>query len=211
MELDSPNLHEALFTAPVCTLLSLGYKNIEYQEIIATRLQGIRCTFAVDMKKKEHLPFFGIGPFYVGLIVVITAAAMVLSCKGYLNSGIFPALKIPMLIIGILVVLLGALIWGYAFFFDKIDDEIKNNHLVTDGIYAWVRNPLYVGWMFICIGVSLFAGNLWLLMLPFIFWALMTIMMKFTEEKWLHDLYGAEYDAYCKRVNRTWPWFPKRW
>jgi protein-S-isoprenylcysteine O-methyltransferase Ste14 len=64
--------------------------------------------------------------------------------------------------------------------------------------------------MFICIGVSLFSGNLWLLVLPFIFWGLMAVMMKLTEEKWLHDLYGAEYDAYCKRVNRTWPWFPKR-
>ena len=35
-------------------------------------------------------------------------------------------------------------------------------------------------------------------------------MMKRTEEKWLHDLYGAEYDTYCKRVNRTWPWFPRK-
>ena len=26
----------------------------------------------------------------------------------------------------------------------------------------------------------------------------------------LHDLYGVEYDAYCKRVNRTWPWFPRK-
>ena len=35
-------------------------------------------------------------------------------------------------------------------------------------------------------------------------------MMKLTEEKWLSDLYGAEYDTYCKRVNRTWPWFPEK-
>ena len=54
------------------------------------------------------------------------------------------------------------------------------------------------------------AGNLWLLVLPFIFWGLMAFMMKRTEEKWLHNLYGAEYDAYCKRVNRTWPWFPRK-
>ena len=26
----------------------------------------------------------------------------------------------------------------------------------------------------------------------------------------IHDLYGVEYDAYCKRVNRTWPWFPRK-
>ena len=84
-------------------------------------------------------------------------------------------------------------------------------HLVTDGIYAWMRNPLYTGWMFIIIGVALCFGNLWLLVLPFIFWALMAIMLKPTEEKWLRNLYGTEYDAYCKRVNRTWPWFPKQY
>ena len=162
------------------------------------------------MTKKDHLPFFGIGPFYVAVIVALTAVGMILSAKGCLDSGLVPALKIPMLVVGILVAVLGAFIWGYAFFFDKIDDGIKNNTLVTGGIYAWVRNPLYVGWMFLCIGVSLFAGNLWLLVLPFIFWALMAVMMKHTEERWLHDLYGDEYDAYCKRVNRTWPWFPKK-
>lgn len=160
--------------------------------------------------KKEHLPIFGIGPYYVGTIAIITVVGMILSCKGYLNSGLIPALKTPMLILGILIILLGIFIWGYAFFHSKIDDGIKNNHLVTDGIYAWCRNPLYTGWMFICIGVSFFAGNLWLLCLPFIFWALMAITMKLTEEKWLRNLYGAEYDAYCRHVNRVWPWFPRK-
>ena len=162
------------------------------------------------MKQKEHLPFFGIGPYYVGAIALLTLAGMILSAKGCLDSGLIPTLKTPMLVIGIIVILLGAFIWGYAFFFDKIDEAIKNNRLYTKGIYAWMRNPLYTGWMFICIGVSLFAGNLWLLILPFIFWALMAVMMRLTEEKWLHNLYGAEYDAYCKRVNRTWPWFPSK-
>ena len=85
------------------------------------------------MKQKEHLPFFGIGPYYVGIIAIITAAGMVLSAKGCLDSGIIPALKTPMHIVGILVILFGIFIWGYAFFFDKIDDAIKNNRLYTEG------------------------------------------------------------------------------
>ena len=28
------------------------------------------------------------------------------------------------------------------------------------------------------------------------------------EEKWLRDMYGKEYEDYCKRVNRCWPWLP---
>jgi protein-S-isoprenylcysteine O-methyltransferase Ste14 len=185
-------------------------------EGLAAHLRAFRNGVASDadylcivMKQKEHLPFFGIGPYYVGAIAIIAAIGMILSRKGFLDSGLIPTLKTPMFILGILVVLLGAFIWGYAFFFDRIDEAIKNNRLYTEGIYAWMRNPLYTGWMFIVIGVTLFAGNLWLLVLPFIFWALMAIMMRLTEEKWLHDRYGAEYDDYRKRVNRTWPWFPK--
>jgi len=165
----------------------------------------------ISMKQKEHLPIFGIGPVYVGTIAIIAIIGIILSKKGYLDSGLILALKTPMLIIGILVALLGVFIWGYAFLRSKIDDGILHNHLVTDGIYAWMRNPLYTGWMFIIIGVALCFGNLWLLVLPFIFWALMAIMLKPTEEKWLRNLYGTEYDAYCKRVNRTWPWFPKQY
>lgn len=102
------------------------------------------------MKQKEYLPFFGIGPYYVGTIAILTAVGMILSKRGYLDSGLIPELKTPMLIMGILLIL------------------------------------------------------------PFIFWGLMAVMMKLTEEKWLHNLYGAEYDAYCRRVNRVWPWFPQK-
>ena len=34
--------------------------------------------------------------------------------------------------------------------------------------------------------------------------------MKSTEEKWLADLYGQEYEDYCARTNRCILWFPKR-
>ena len=81
------------------------------------------------MKQKDHLPFFGIGPYYVGAIAALTLAGMILSAKGCLDSGLIPALKTPMLVTGIIVILLGAFIWGYAFFFDKIDEAIKNNRL----------------------------------------------------------------------------------
>jgi protein-S-isoprenylcysteine O-methyltransferase Ste14 len=33
----------------------------------------------------------------------------------------------------------------------------------------------------------------------------MTVILIHTEEKWLTDLYGAEYEEYRKRVNRLIP------
>ena len=38
----------------------------------------------------------------------------------------------------------------------------------------------------------------------------MKLIMKAAEEKWLRDLYGREYEDYCKRVNRCRPWLPAK-
>ena len=163
------------------------------------------------MKKESgHLPFFGIGPLYVGLVCGLTAAGVWASDSGLLESGLVPGLKVPMRVAGVLVGLTGLIIWLLALVGSRIDDGIRNNRLVTDGIYAWCRNPLYTGWMFMAIGVAMLWYNLWLMVLPLVFWWLMGFMMRRTEERWLRRLYGAEYDAYCRRVNRVWPWFPNR-
>ncbi|MFA9465663.1 MAG: isoprenylcysteine carboxylmethyltransferase family protein [Velocimicrobium sp.] len=71
--------------------------------------------------------------------------------------------------------------------------------------------PIYVISMFmiVCIGAIFCANNLWLLILPIIYWISMTLLMKATEEKWLKDLYGDGYIEYCRNVNRCIPWFRK--
>ncbi len=91
-----------------------------------------------------------------------------------------------------------------------MDENIADNKLKTDGIYAWVRNPMYSGSWILIIGISLMWANAWVLITSFINWLIMTVALKNTEEKWLLDLYGDEYAAYKKRVNRCIPWFPKR-
>ena len=50
----------------------------------------------------------------------------------------------------------------------------------------------------------------WMLILPIIDWAIMTIALINTEEKWLLDLYGNEYAEYKKSVNRCIPWKRRR-
>ena len=93
-----------------------------------------------------------------------------------------------------------------AVFFDKIDTYVKKNQLIITGVYAYVRNPIYSAFMFVCTGILCIYANLILLFLPFVYWAFMTMLMKYTEEKWLYDLYGEEYIHYCRRVNRCIPW-----
>lgn len=106
--------------------------------------------------------------------------------------------------------IVGIWLWVSAAIKEKLCEKIIANQLVTTGVYALVRNPIYSAFAFVMSGVALLSSNLYLLPLPLVFWVLLTVMMQATEEKWLLAQFGDEYKEYCKRVNRCIPWFPKR-
>jgi len=161
------------------------------------------------MKNKEQLPLYGVGPIYGIGISAISILFMILSRKSVLSSGTIPSLKIPFAVLAVMFIICGIVIWINAVIVSKIDDGIKTNTLVTNGIYAHCRNPIYTAITFVNIGALLFMNNLWLLILPFVYWLFMTVLMKNTEEKWLYGMFGEEYALYCKKVNRCIPWFKR--
>ncbi|MCM1192338.1 MAG: isoprenylcysteine carboxylmethyltransferase family protein [Acetatifactor muris] len=155
---------------------------------------------------KKHLPMMGVGPVYVAVIIAVTVIAVIAGRSAAFEKGRVPSLKIPLLIMGILLIVLGIYLWAGAMFRSKIDNHIAENRLATTGAYALVRNPIYSAFMFFCTGALMIAGNLFFLPLFFFYWIFMTVLMKCTEERWLKDLYGMEYEKYCSRVNRCIPW-----
>ena len=116
-------------------------------------------------------------------------------------------MKTPLLILGILLILYGISLWVRAVIVARLDDGIKQNRLVTTGVYAHVRNPIYSAIMFACEGVLCISGNLLFLPMFLVFWVILTVAVKNTEEKWLYARFGDEYVKYCKCVNRAIPWF----
>ena len=152
---------------------------------------------------------YGVGPIYVCVIAALTLAAVLMRNLSIFESGRLRGLHLPLLILGIVFIAGGIALWVYAVAISKIDDGIKDNRLVTIGAYALVRNPIYSAAMIACTGVILIAGNAWFFPLPLLYWLFMTVLMRATEEKWLRNLYGKEYEDYCQRVNRCWPWPPK--
>lgn len=160
------------------------------------------------MKNKQHLPMYGVRPVYVAFILALTVAGIVLTAVGYIPTVQVEFIRIPLRIIGILMIVLGAWFWWSAVFCSRVDDHIKDNTLVSTGVYALVRNPICSAFLVACTGALLLADNLWLLIAPVVFWLYLTVLMKHTEEKWLAKLYGQEYEDYCQRVNRCIPWFP---
>ncbi|MBZ7980586.1 hypothetical protein AVBRAN12642_08085 [Campylobacter sp. RM12642] len=77
------------------------------------------------------------------------------------------------------------------------------------GFLDFVKLPKARIFMSILGGVLLFAYNLCLLVLPFIFCAFLTVLMKKTEEKWLQEKFGDSYTQYYKKANRIIPWFKR--
>ncbi|WP_066926243.1 methyltransferase family protein [Murdochiella massiliensis] len=162
------------------------------------------------MKKYDHLPIFGVGPVYVVSILLPTLGAVLLRDHPALASGKLSAQRIPLMSITVLFIILSVFIWIQAVIVSKLDENIKKNHLVTSGVYAWARHPVYSAFMLLCTGMLFIVGNAWFFILPFVYWGLLTVLMKHTEEKWLEERYGKAYKEYCRRVNRCWPWMPKK-
>ena len=158
------------------------------------------------MKSQEFkMPLFGVGPIYVITCLILTIAGIWLHLNGYIYQGELSQGKIFFIIAGIFMILLGIYLWIQAVIVQKINKKITEKKLITTGVYSIVRNPVYSAFIFIFTGLLLFIANYILLILPFVFWAFLTILMKNTEEKWLKNEFGEEYEIYLKQVNRVIP------
>jgi protein-S-isoprenylcysteine O-methyltransferase Ste14 len=81
-----------------------------------------------------------------------------------------------------------------------IDTE-QPGHLVTTGIFAVSRNPIYVGFFLFLLGQFLaFPG--WTTLFALVFAALLFHRQVLREEEFMRQRYGQEYIAYCDRVRR---------
>ena len=170
-----------------------------------------RGSHKMDHNKNGHLPIYGIGPILCWPMAMLTAVGIVLSNKKIIQSVISnEPISIIMTIIGILLIIEGIVLFFAADLNGNLQDNIKENKLKTNGSYNFVRNPCYCLFLLGCTGAILISHNLLLLVLPLIFYIVMTIVLKNTEEKWLSELYGDEYRDYCRRVNRCIPWFSKK-
>lgn len=74
--------------------------------------------------------------------------------------------------------------------------------LVTDGIFAHVRNPMYLGFLLVLLGWAAWLGNPWTLIGPVVFVLYMNRFQIGPEERALAALFGEEYSAYRAAVRR---------
>ncbi len=158
----------------------------------------------------SHLPVLGVGPLYVSGIFAATIAASIFKFLGGIASGTIGNSLVRNLMIaaGLVLMVIAVIVWVSAVFGSRMVESVKTGQLMTSGIYAWVRHPVYASFLLLNCGLLLVQANWWLLSLPFIYWMALTILMKRTEERWLENEFGDEYTQYAARVNRIFPWPP---
>ncbi|MGW8284139.1 MAG: methyltransferase family protein [Candidatus Deferrimicrobiaceae bacterium] len=85
------------------------------------------------------------------------------------------------------------------------DKKVYADTLVTNGIFAHCRNPLYLGNILIVSGLGLDADSavFYFIGIPFFVLAYMAIIK--AEENFLSGKFGEEYRQYCGKVNSLIP------
>lgn len=74
--------------------------------------------------------------------------------------------------------------------------------LATDGIYGWIRNPMYVGLMLVLAGFGVALAADWVVGMVVPMGLVLHVGVVRREERYLEAKFGAPYRAYLDRVPR---------
>jgi len=127
-----------------------------------------------------------------------------------LLDQLLPILRIveyPFNLIGIIFIVLGlSLTITSNRHFHKVETNImtfdKPDKLVTNGLFKYSRNPMYLGFSMALLGVSLLAGSLVTLVVAVAFILVADRFYIRYEENMMLDTFGESYSSYCKQVRR---------
>jgi protein-S-isoprenylcysteine O-methyltransferase Ste14 len=86
-------------------------------------------------------------------------------------------------------------------------DPSKASRLVTDGVFAWSRNPMYLGLLLVLAGLAVMFGSIGPWLVPPLFVAAVTFLQIKPEEQALQTRFGQGYADYCRRTSR---WIGRR-
>jgi len=145
---------------------------------------------------------FLIPPFALFYFYTVFGAAFglpLVSSRRLFQSEGMAWLGVFLCFVGVLLLLLSLVSFGRSF---RVGIDVDHpDRLVTTGIFALSRNPIYVGFALVLLGQFLVFSN-WV---PMIYlaaglWLLHRQVLR--EEAFLAKHYGQDYVEYCRRVRR---------
>ena len=107
---------------------------------------------------------------------------------------------------GALMLVAVGVVFGSAGYFRKKGTNVETwkptENLVTTGLYAYSRNPIYLAFMEFFIGLGLASGNGWYFILLPALYLLLRYGVIAREETYLTGKFGDVYRGYQKKVRR---------
>ena len=105
--------------------------------------------------------------------------------------------------------------WGvaYAGSLTRVTGSVGAPEVITAGPYAHVRNPLYVGNIFMYTGIGIMANALspWLVVGAFVYFTFQYVEIVTLEEEFLAQKFGEQYNEFRRNVPAFLPrWIPYR-
>ncbi len=129
---------------------------------------------------------------------------------GLILNYLYPTAFLPVSIsriVGILSAALAVFILVLAFRAFKLaqtnlEPWKPTNAIVSDGIFRFSRNPIYLAYTLFYLGAAFLFGSLWMLALLVPVLLVMRYSVIAREEKYLENKFGAEYGDYKRRARR---------
>jgi len=129
----------------------------------------------------------------------------------YFSRGIFQAVEVKYsFYIAILLLMLGLTVLISAVRLFRKDKTTVNplspeqaTKLVTDGIFKYSRNPMYLGMAFILGSIAVFFNLIGGIILIALFYFYITKFQIIPEERAMSNLFSQDFDKY-KQITRRW-------
>ena len=139
-------------------------------------------------------------------IIYLVALFLGLATQWSLGGALVPESTLRV-VAGAVAVVLGALgSWGFVRAFAETGQDrnprTPTPSLVTDGLFAYSRNPAYVSLTLLYLGIALLLDNVWMIVFLVPVLVLMHYGVVVREERYLTEKFGDEYRAYTERVRR---------
>jgi protein-S-isoprenylcysteine O-methyltransferase Ste14 len=136
--------------------------------------------------------------------LILLAATYYLSVLPGLNTlPLLPTRPAGLIVIvGALALVFGAMLQFRLANTQLFPNAPTNNALVTGGIFAVTRNPMYLGMTLFTVGGALWFGRPVMLLAPTLMFAVANWVFIPFEEAKMRRQFGDRFDAYCRRVRR---------
>lgn len=83
---------------------------------------------------------------------------------------------------------------------------IEGHELITQGPYAVVRNPIYLGMFGLMVATGLVFTTWWVLLIAVTVFLIGNQVRIRAEENLLREAFGSQFDEYARRVPAFFPW-----